>query len=267
MNHPIINCLVYSKDRACQLDAFLRSMKSYWKSWQEEAKVSVIWTYQDAKYLAGYNRLFHEHSDISFISQKDKDFKQVVTGSIDQFLPYTVQFVDDIIFINPFTLNCSEFEAFSKEEETTCLSLRMHPKIIYCYMLDIWTTPPKMDSGKWAWKNLPGDWGYPHSADGHIFRSKDTQACFFDSQYSNPNELEDRMLKTITYRPYARCFEKAKIINIPSNSVGKNIYNRRGDISAEFLNDQYLNGRKINIEAFSGRNFNGVHHEEDYLWQ
>lgn len=267
MIRPSVNCLVYSKDRACQLDAFLRSFKFQWKNWSEEARLSVIWTYSDESYLSGYYKLLRDHPDVNFVNQKDKDFKLITTEAVDLSLPYTVQFVDDIIFINPFSTELPDFKAFSAEEETTCLSLRLHPQVTYCYMLNIYTQPPQLVDGKWFWKNLPGDWGYISSTDGHFFRTCDIQNCFFNSYYSNPNDLEERMIRTIPYRPYARCFQEGKIINIPSNSVGKNITNRRGNISAKYLNDQYLSGLKINVEPFYGQCFNAVHFEKDYTWQ
>lgn len=267
MTLPSINCLVYSKDRACQLEAFLRSMKYQWKTWAGEAKVSVIWTYSDEAYLSGYEKLINEHPDVRFVNQKRLDFKSAVTGSIDLSLPYTVQFVDDIIFINPFSLESYEFKSFSEEEETTCLSLRLHPQVNYCYMLDMYTNPPFMVDNKWDWRGMSGDWAYPGSADGHIFRTIDMQNCFFYGPYSNPNDLEECMIRMIPFRTHVRCFPEGKIINIPSNSVGKNLTNRRGNISAQYLNDQYLRGQRIALEPFYGKCYNAVHFEQEYTWE
>lgn len=264
---PLLNTIIFSKNRACQLDAFLRSMKTFWKDWQEESKVSVIWTYEGDEYLAGYERLFKDHPEINYISQKDKDFKQTMISAMDSSIPYTAQFVDDIVFINPLSLKCQEFEDFKNDPETTCLSLRMHPGITYCYMLNIpMTPPPEAPTGKWAWINLPGDWGYPMSQDGHIFRTEDVTPCIYNEEYAHPNALEGTMTYVIPRRQYTRCFQDAKLINVPSNRVGQNLYNRVGNISSDFLNDQYLKGLRIDIKPFYGLKVNAVHYEVEYQW-
>ena len=208
-----------------------------------------------------------DHPDIHFVNQKAKGFKSTVVDLMKNDIPYNVQFVDDIVFINPFTLLCPEFEAFKTDPETTCLSLRMHPGISYCYMLDQQTPPPEnISSGKWAWTGLQGDWKYPYSTDGHIFRNEDILPCILNENYQHPNGLEDKMTGAVVQRPYVRCFPKAKLINIPSNRVGQNVSNRHGDISAELLNSNYLKGMKIDIRPFFGVDKNAVHCEMEYTW-
>lgn len=263
-----INCLVYSKNRACQLDTFLRSLKLHWSNWKEETKITVIWDYDNDVYLAGYEKLLEEHPNINFVNQHNKDFKQMITEEIDANLPYTIQFVDDIIFTNNFSLNALEFKSFTEDEECICLSLRMHPGITYCYMTDMNTTPPDSASkGRWAWSNQSGDWGYPASVDGHIFKTEDILPCLLNEKYSQPNSLEERMIRGIPFKPYMRCFQEARIINIPANKVGVNKSNKCGDISAELLNEKYLNGSRINIKPFIGLKAPSVHFEMEYEWK
>lgn len=263
----MLNCLIYTKNRACQLDAFLRSMKRHWKDWKSQANLSVIWTSSEEPFLSGYQKLFEEHPDVNFINQSVQGFKQSILTQINPLIPYTIQFVDDIVFINAFTIQCSEFESFIQEPETISLSLRMHPGITNCYMLNLATQPPLTASaGKWEWLNLPGDWGYPYSTDGHIFRTEDILPCLTNQEYNHPNALEDKMTRFIKIRPFLRCFPNAKILNIPSNKVGQNIHNRSGNLSADCLNNLYLKGHRINIEAFDSLRVNSVHYELNYQW-
>jgi hypothetical protein len=263
----MLNCIVFSKNRACQLDAFLRSLKMFWNDWQEYAKISVIWAYEGEPFLTAYEKVFKDNPDINFVDQTNKDFKQIVIEQTDPNVPFTVMFVDDMMFINPFTLKCPEFEAFKNESETSCLSLRMHPGITYCYMRNIITPlPPGMINGKWAWLDLPGDWGYFASQDSHIFRTEDLLSCIRDQFYTHPNALEDKMTYFVKKRPFMRCFQEAKTINIPSNRVGQNIYNRVGNIPASFLNEQFLKDLRIDIRPFFGLKVNAVHYEMNYTW-
>jgi hypothetical protein len=263
----MLNCIVFSRNRACQLDAFLRSLKLFWSDWKEYTKINVIYDYSEEKFLTAYKKLFEENTDINFVDQHGKDFKKIMVEQTDPTAPLTVQFVDDIIFINPFTIKCPEFEAFKNEPETTCLSLRVHPLITYCYMMNIASPPPRWEAeGKWAWFSLPGEWGYPYSQDGHIIRTEDVLPCIKEQSYGHPNALEVEMTNFTVKRPYMRCFQKAKIINIPANRVGQFVNNRVGNISVDFLNDQYLKGLRINLKPFCGIQANAVHCELEYSW-
>ena len=61
-------------------------------------------------------------------------------------------------------------------------------------------------------------------------------------------------------------YDKSKIINIPVNKVQNFNNNVHGNISAEYLNEQYLNNKKIkldNIEHFD--NFS-CHQEIDLIF-
>ena len=263
----MLNCILFSRNRACQLDAFLRSLKLHWKDWKEYTKISVIWTYEGDQFFTAYEKLFKDHLDINFVNQTNKDFKQVMIEQTYPNVPYTVQFVDDIVFTSLFSLKCPEFEAFKNEPETLCLSLRIHPGISYCYMRNqVIPAPEWVSEGKWAWFNLPGEWGYPFSLDGHIFRTEDVLPCIKDQPYAHPNALEDKMTYFMPKRPYMRCFQQAKIINVPANRVGQNIYNRHGSIPSDFLNEQFLKGLRIDLKPFIGLNVNAVHYEMEYQW-
>ena len=264
----MLNCILFSRNRACQLDAFLRSLKIFWKDWKDYTKISVIWAYEGEQFLTAYEKVFKDNPDINFVDQTNKNFKQVMIEQTDPNIPFMVQFVDDIIFINPFTLKCPEFETFKNESETTCLSLRVHPGLTYCYMRNTFMPSPHwVSEGKWAWLNLPGEFGYPYSQDGHIFRTEDLLPCIKEQPYSHPNALEDKMTYFTVRRPFMRCFQKAKIINIPANRVGQNIYNRVGNVSAEFLNEQFLKELRIDIKPFYGLQTNAVHCELEYKWE
>ena len=60
-----------------------------------------------------------------------------------------------------------------RDPEIACLSLRMCPRMDYSYALDTITgIPPFEDGTTWRWPEAEGDWGYPMSLDGHVFRTR-----------------------------------------------------------------------------------------------
>ena len=262
-----MNTVIFSKDRACQLDALLRSIDQHWTDRKASTELVIVWTYSNKEYLEGYTKLMVEHPEAKFICQKDKDFKETAVAALDPASPLSMFLVDDMLFINPFSLDCPEVERLKNDQEMLCLSLRMHPNMAYCYMLNISTPPPEFSNGAWKWKGLQGDWGYVKSLDGHLFRTADIMDAFKLGQYTQPNALEEAMLRAIPYRPLASCFSYSKVVNIPSNSVGANATNRRGNISEKFLNDQYLAGKKIDVAPFSGMITKSCHMELEYIWK
>ena len=51
-----INIIVFSKDRACQLDLHLRSLAANFKEFQEN-EISVVYDFSDLEYIEGYQKL------------------------------------------------------------------------------------------------------------------------------------------------------------------------------------------------------------------
>jgi hypothetical protein len=123
----------------------------------------------------------------------------------------------------------------------------------YCYTLNRKQTPPKMQPGNiWNWRLSDADYGYPMSLDGHIFRTADILPLLETLDYHDPNSLEAALARHPINRPMMMCFDKSVIVNNPINRVQDTIKNRHGDISAEWLNEQFLAGKRIDLTPFIG---------------
>ena len=53
----MLNIIVFSRDRACQLELFIRSMKFYFKEFYQY-NINVLYTYSNNKFKEGYEKLF-----------------------------------------------------------------------------------------------------------------------------------------------------------------------------------------------------------------
>jgi hypothetical protein len=249
----MLNIIIFSKDRACQLELLLRSMKIYFKEFNDY-KINVLYTYSKDKFKEGYDKLFKIHNDknINYIRETES-FKNHVLLLLNQDNPYTVFFVDDIIFKNPFTLNCKQFKLFTMNDEILTLSLRLHPSLSYCYSARIRQTPPSFDSNlSFKWLGLAGDYGYPMSLDGHFFRTKEIAALTKVLTFNNPNSYESMLAGYPLKRMKMVCFEQSIIVNNPVNKVQTFNNNFHGNVSAEFLNDNFLDEYIIDLEPFKG---------------
>jgi len=258
----MLNIIVFSKDRASQLELFLRSMKFYFKEFYDY-KINVLYTYSNDKYKDGYDKLFsiHNDSNINYI-REIQDFKRHVVLLLDQNNPYTIFFVDDIVFKNYFTLDSKQFKLFTLNDDILTLSLRLHPYLTYCYAARIRMTPPNFDSNLlFKWYGAQGDYSYPMSLDGHFFRTKEITAITKVLTFNNPNSYESILASYPLKRPKMICFEESVIVNNPINKVQNWNNNVHGNVSAEFLNDKFLEGYIIDFEDFKGLKNISCHQE------
>jgi hypothetical protein len=244
------NIIVFSKDRAMQLDLFIRSF-NHCVSYAKGYKIDVLYTYSNSKFGDGYNRLIRNcPENIKFT--KETDFKKNLLSLVAQD-GFTVFFVDDNIFKNPVDFYDGQMDIFINNKSILCRSLRLSRHLTYCYPAKVPMTPPKFDmNGIFRWRYLAGDYGYPFSVDGHIFRTNDILPLIIDLEYSNPNTLEGAMQKYPTNRDYMICYNQSIIINNPINRVQTVNDNIHGNISAEYLNNCYRNGKRIKLEPFLG---------------
>jgi hypothetical protein len=216
--------LIFSKNRACQLELLLRSLSQ---------PASVLYTY-DPEYKLGYRKLIRLYPKVNFIKQKDfkKDLLQILKRT-DLILFLT----DDDIMISSFKWNCSEVQEFKNNPNMASLSLALSAKV----------------AGKcWEWKLYRSNyrlrmWGYPMSIDSCIFRTKDILQIIAGSIIPNPNQLETQLNLNIPNRPLMMCFDKPKIINNSVNQVQSDFPAHTYGITTHELEKKFLAGEKLSL--------------------
>jgi len=260
-----MNVIVFSKDRSCQLELLIRSIKKYFKEF-EELTFNILYTYSNDTFKKGYDKLFEMHNDLNLNYIKEtKKFKEHVLELIDDKVEHTIFFVDDMIFKNDFTLKSKQYQLFSTDENILTLSLRLHNNLTYCYSANIPQTPPRFDTNNsFRWRGQPGDYGYPMSLDGYFFRTKDILPLFKVLNYNNPNSLESVICVYPMNRPLMICFEESVVLTIPVNLVQNFNNNVHGNISADFLNDKFLDDYIIDLEPYDGFRNISCHQEVEF---
>ena len=266
-----MNIIVFSKDRACQLELFLRSMQHFFVQFNNFT-INVLYTYSDEEYGAGYDVLM---SDIRIPRNvfiiKQGSFKDYLMDLTYESNPYTVFFVDDMVWKSSFSLEEQTFLKFTKDLQVLCLSLRLMRGLTYCYPICAYNDVPELDrDNKWEWEGLNGDYGYPMSLDGHIFRTKDIIPLLRDCEYGDPNQLEVQMALhalSLNYRPKMICCAVSPMMNIPLNSVQTSWENRHGLFSARDMNMKFLLGNRISTENIYGKENSACHQLIDLRWE
>ncbi len=241
MNMPReVNTIIFSKNRACQLELLLRSLSM---------PAVVLYRYDD-EFKAGYDKLIKMYPSVRFVLELD--FKKQLLEIINEGGEYIMFLVDDDIMIEPFHENCSEFSEFKINSDILCLSLRMSPDYLYKGL-------PILKDNKWEWRTYRRggqeynyylrNWGYPMSVGSHIFRREDILPVIISTkEIKTPNYLEGALNANIPNRPLMMCFGKAKIINNLANQVQADFPCGTSGVSVKELEERFLKGEKLSLE-------------------
>lgn len=236
-----VSVIVFSKNRACQLDLLLRSLRLNVK--QKNLRVLYVC---DPEYAAAYDKVMTMHSNAEFILEKDFQ-NQVINSITDEYLLFLI---DDDVMIDSYSEDCPEFLKFQRNEDIICLNLRMARNYDYDFLKNKQVPIPKFDDGMWEWKNYRHDWGYPMAVSAHIFRKKDILPILEKIKFTGPHSLERymRFMRWTLNKPLMIGFKTAKFVNIPINRVGSNPQRIANIITASFLNDKFMQGYVIDLD-------------------
>jgi hypothetical protein len=262
-----MNITVFSKNRAAQLELFIRSFKKYVKN-ADNYSIKIIYLYTEPRYEEGYNKLIEMgYPNIQYI--KETNFKQDVINCININKKHTVYFVDDNIFKNYFDFYDEQMRIFNEDNEIVCRSLRLHPRLKYCYPMNNlpMTSPKFMDHNVFYWTGLEGDYGYPMSVDGHIFRTEQIYPYIIHTPYSSPTMFEGYMAAQPIRLPKMICYDKSIVVNNPCNKVQTVNGNIHGNIQISDLNERFLAGQLISLDNIDGIENISCHQEIEIKYQ
>jgi len=257
-----INTIIFSKNRACQLELLLRSLSM---------PATVLYAC-DPEFKAGYDKLIEMYPSVKFIHETN--FKDQLLKIIKEGEKYVMFLVDDDIMIDPFYENCPEFAEFKRNPEIICLSLRMSP--VYCYK-----GLPIFKDNKWEWRIYsPGgrfhshhlrNWGYPMSVGSHIFRKEDILPVIISAKkITTPNYLEGALSANIVpNRSLMICFDKPKVINNMANQVQSDFPCGNFGISVKELEEKFLKGERLSLEDIKAKasEARDCFLKTDYKWE
>lgn len=264
----MLNVVVFSKDRPAQLELLLRSLQRYLAGWEQLAP-RVLYACSDERAEAGYDLVEHLYPQVEWhVQHGGRSFKEHVLGLVDPARPLTVFLVDDDVLKAAVSVADDEIEQLARDPELLCVSLRMAPHMDYCYSEDLSTPPPAFaPRNTWAWQGLAGDWGYPMSLDGHVFRTAEILPLLETLDYRDPNSLEAALAAVPPARPLVRCYASARLVNIPANRVQDTAPNRHAGISVETLTERFLAGERLSLATVVGVRTPAPHHELPFRWE
>jgi len=258
----VLDLLILSKDRACQLDGLLRSIRAYLTM---PHRIHVLYTSSDLAFERGYDRVRRWHPGIHWVEEAGT-FRQTYLELIDSIAAgpsrYLMPVMDDMIFLRPFTAH-ELLELLDRDEKVLAVSLRLGENITHCYVRNIPTTPPDFSNGhRWAWKTASsGYWNYPMSVDANIYRTAEFARYVRTIPFPKAEVIEASMAGRPIDRPDLVCEATPTVLNLAVNRVQHTFNNRHGGITAAALNGAFLSGFAMDLRPLVGRTFNSCHIE------
>lgn len=260
--------LIFSKDRAMQLDATLRSFYMHCPD-VHLLDLKVIYKTSYAAYEQQYEGLKNDYVNVCFI--KEDDFKEQVLSSIRKYA-YILFLVDDNIFLRKFFIS-DLTRSLHEHQNAIGFSLRLGENTVYCYALQSSQTPPQFtkvtkDIRRYDWPSADLDFGYPLEVSSSLYRVKELYPFLVQIDFRNPNTLEDQ-LAAIKHlyaktRPTLLCSKLSLTFCAPLNMVQDVCQNRAGNencYSSEMLAKKFEEGYRINTENYQGFIPNACHQE------
>jgi len=259
--------IIFSKNRACQLNLLLDSIKK--NSNGLFNVTNVLYTFDNDEFRIGYNILKSRYPTVNFI--KENNFKEDLLILIKKEYETTTFLVDDAIIYSPIPI-LPQTVLNTITSDIICFSLRLGKNCSYSHPANTHYSfnnyEEKNSIIRFNWKNQEGDFNYPLSTDGHIYQTNIIKNLIMPLNFNNPNQLESSLQFKLNNIPtYMVCFKKSTVVSVPVNIVNKSFNNRNGlyfYFPEKDLNIRYNSGEIININSLDFFHINGPHKEIEY---
>ena len=223
-----MNAIIFSKDRAMQLECLLRSIGD---NCDHFAAINVL--YREEHRMA-YDILMGMYPDIHF--HRERNFKEDFLYLLPEDERVALFCDDDIVFQEVPILDLMD-----KLGACDIVSLRLGNNIYTEKHFDV-----------------------KQSIDGNIFRSE-TLKMLSHRSFTNPNQLETQ-LRQYTKSMSMGYFETSRLIGIPANRVSDTSHCEEMGIDTDGLNELFLTGYIIDYRSMNLKH-NNVHLKIPYKFK
>jgi len=254
-----ILAVIFSRDRAMQLDATLRSLFLHCRD-ANDARISVIYKTTTHAHRRRYDQLKKSYCSVNFIEQTNfrRDLLELLVEHCTQhpvsaFRRWSMELgpvmgrlcslrtglgrecfvlflVDDNLFVRDFHLREVQ-EMLEANPRALGFSLRLGTNTRYCYPLDrTQVVPPLTYVGggvmiyNWADAGDSAyDFGYPLEVSSSTYRVSEVFPFLSGLAFENPNTLEGGMAANVerfrSSKPDLLCYERSVTFCTPLNRV------------------------------------------------
>jgi len=268
----LLNVIIFSKDRAMQLDLLLQSILLNFNV--EDYKLNILYKASNDEYNRGYNLIRDLYPQFSY--KKEESFKEDLLSLFDEY-KYTTFLTDDDIMYRSFKLNNDELHNIFMLTNANCFSLRLGLNTRHCYTMQRLNDLKNFKTHNFyydtdliepviSWKVGDGtnDYAYPMSVDGHIFKTDYIKNLCEVLEYTNPNLFEAMLSNFSKSEMIISSYNQNKLVNSPINRVQNTFHNLSGikyKYSAEDLNEMFLDDVCFDFNKMKFNEITGCHQE------
>ncbi|MEM9081046.1 MAG: hypothetical protein AAGC74_10180 [Verrucomicrobiota bacterium] len=280
--------IVFSKNRACQLELLLRSLTEQMAD-SSQLFISVLYFADTPEFTQGYATVQSLFPDVHFVEEeKNRSLNQQLLSLLQmKEMELLTYLVDDLVFINSFSLSDPPFQQFARDPDIAAISLRLNPNVTLCQPQGKSYRPPPLDSNNvWRWKPKEkilnacldkwkllkyfrprGDWAHPMYVDGNVWRLGEYLDYFQDlPEVRKVTKLEPAMSALPMQSPKMVCYPKPRIVNLALNRVDSVYDYPCGEEDANDLNDRFLNGERLSYHHLKKQTFSSCHIIQKARW-
>ena len=251
-----IHALVFSKNRAMQLDAFLRSAKKH----APYASIIAMCAFTNGDHEDAYIQAMDEHPEMQGCWAWD-DFGG---GTIEDQVRHTLKQHERVVFHTDDEIFYRTPPADLLDNDQDIIMLRQGRNTTYCHPLDCEQEVPA-GFPRWRWRDAQHDFGYPLSLNATIYRSE-WITPLLDFHFNNPTQLEAALAchhNQFTVE-YAVAAEHSCTVALPHNVVSVDSNCPRGgnpEWQPDALCQKYRDGWRIDLDAMDFSNITAAHQE------
>ena len=270
----MLQIIIFSFNRALQLDTLLSSIVEHWKV--PDFRIDVIYNTSDADYERAYRMVqdkfssypvcYHKESSVAdkpslgiFLNRDNvkrylkirclrspkSNFRSLLLRTIrESSSEYLMFLTDDAMFIEDIDISPYVFNWLGDRPESRQFTLRIGEGL---------NNQPggivQKNSGYLCWNMYDApmmtNWGYNFSVDAHIYSRKFIVGILEQLWFVNPNTLEDPVCRTLRRKEMmgeAMAYVSPRVLSFPINMVQSVEQNETLGVDCKMLNQQYLAG-------------------------
>ncbi len=270
----MVNTIIFSFDRAMQLELLLDSIARYDEN--KILEISIIYNTSTTEFVRGYEKLITKYPTLNWIKETksrillpflplywhnyywwlrykhnrwtNSNFRTIVLEVLSNSRSEFVMFLtDDSLFFQNIILNLEAIQKVKDDPLNTCYSFRHGCNIFggNINRTDVLIKWKRDDD------HLHPEWSYPFSVDGHIYEVETLKRILYKVIFKNPNTLEGNVACYVNEK---KLFNN-QIANIQSCLLGFEL-NRVQSISANnnlnisniSLNKLFLSGYQLQLK-------------------
>ncbi len=256
MSEPV-HALVFSKDRAMQLDGFLRSAERYAPYASVTVLIGNIGS-NFSRHQRSYELLETKHESVEFWGDASSlGFEGVVRHWLKRHERVVFHTDDELFYAAP------PAELLGQADDVIPV-FRQGRNTTWCQVLDEPQAVPDTFP-VWRWAEAEHDFGYPLSLNGCVYWSRDILPLL-DFSFANPTQLEAGLAtRADRLRPqWMAAGTHSCTVALPHNVVSVDSGCPRGsnpNYQPDALCELFLDGWRIDLDAMDFLNIVAAHQE------